>query len=53
VWKIAGAVPVLTTKKNKVMNRKHESFENGFLIGFFIGGILGMILLNLLQRGVL
>jgi hypothetical protein len=35
------------------MNRKHESFENGFLIGFFIGGILGIILFDLVQRGVL
>jgi galactitol-specific phosphotransferase system IIC component len=35
------------------MNRKHGSFEDGFLIGFFIGGILGIILLDLLQRGVL
>jgi hypothetical protein len=35
------------------MNRKHEKWWDGFLVGFFIGGILGIIFLNLLQRGVL
>ena len=46
-----GSIPVLTTKKNKVM--KNEKWFNGFLLGLFIGGILGIVILDLVQRGIL
>lgn len=43
--------PVLTTKMNKVM--KNEKWWNGFLLGLAIGGILGIVILDLVQRGIL
>jgi hypothetical protein len=46
-----GSIPVLTTKMNKVM--KNEKWWNGFLLGFFIGGISGIVILDLVQRGIL
>ncbi len=46
-----GSIPVLTTKMNKVM--KNEKWFNGFLLGLFIGGILGIDILDLVQRGIL
>ena len=46
-----GSNPVLTTKMNKVM--KNEKWFNGFLLGLFIGGILGIVILDLVQRGIL
>jgi hypothetical protein len=35
------------------MNRKYEKWTDGFLVGFFIGGFLGIILHDLVQRGIL
>jgi len=32
---------------------KHEKWFNGFMLGFFIGGIIGVIVLDLVQRGIL
>lgn len=32
---------------------KYEKQINGFILGFFIGGIFGIIILNLVQRGVI
>lgn len=32
---------------------KNENWWNGFLVGFFIGGIIGIFVLDLVQRGVL
>jgi hypothetical protein len=32
---------------------KNEKWWNGFLLGFFIGGIIGIIVLDLVQRGVI
>ena len=46
-----GSNPVLTAKINKVM--KNEKWWNGFLLGLFIGGILGIVILDLVQRGIL
>jgi hypothetical protein len=37
--------------KLKVM--KNEKWWNGFLLGFFIGGIIGIIVLDLVQKGIL
>ena len=45
-----GSNPVLTTKI-KIM--ENEKWWNGFLLGFFIGGIVGIIVLNLVQKGIL
>jgi uncharacterized membrane-anchored protein YhcB (DUF1043 family) len=30
-----------------------EKYWNGFIFGLFIGGIIGMIILELVQRGML
>ena len=30
-----------------------EKWWNGFLVGFFIGGIIGIIILELVNRGIL
>ena len=32
---------------------KSEKFWNGFMVGFFIGGIVGIIVLELVQKGIL
>jgi len=32
---------------------KNEKWLNGFLIGLFIGGIMGIILLDLVNKGIL
>lgn len=32
---------------------KNEIFWKGFLIGFFIGGIFGIIILDLVNRGII
>jgi hypothetical protein len=32
---------------------KNEKFWNGFIIGFGIGGIIGIAILELVQRGIL
>jgi hypothetical protein len=32
---------------------KDEKWWNGFLLGFFIGGIIGIIVLHLVQKGIL
>lgn len=32
---------------------ENEKWWNGFLVGFFIGGIIGIIVLDLVQRGVI
>ena len=45
-----GSNPVLTTKI-KIM--KNEKWWNGFIVGFFIGGIIGIIVLDLVQKGIL
>ena len=37
----------------KTNNMKHEKWFNGFMWGFFIGGIIGVIVLDLVQIGVL
>ena len=44
-------VRVLPDCKNKIM--KNEKYWNGFLLGFFVGGIVGIIILYLVQRGIL
>jgi len=30
-----------------------EKYEKSFLLGFFIGGIVGIIVLDLVQRGII
>lgn len=37
----------------KTNNMKYEKWMSGFLVGFFIGGIVGIIVLDLVQRGIL
>ncbi len=32
---------------------KNENWWNGFLVGFIIGGVVGIIILDLVQRGIL
>lgn len=32
---------------------KNEKWMNGFLVGFAIGGVVGIIVLDLVQRGIL
>jgi hypothetical protein len=32
---------------------KNEEYWNGFLLGLFVGGILGITILNLVQKGIL
>jgi len=32
---------------------KNEKWLNGFLVGLFLGGILGIIILDLVNKGVL
>jgi hypothetical protein len=32
---------------------KNEKYWNGFLLGFFIGGIVGIIVLDLVTRGII
>jgi hypothetical protein len=32
---------------------KNEKFWDGFILGLFVGGILGMVVLDLVQRGIL
>ncbi len=32
---------------------KYEKQINGFLVGFFIGGIFGIVILDLVQRGII
>jgi hypothetical protein len=32
---------------------KNEKWLNGFLVGLFLGGILGIILLDLVNKGIL
>jgi hypothetical protein len=32
---------------------KNEKWLNGFLIGLFIGGIMGIIILDLVNKGIL
>ena len=32
---------------------KNDNWWKGFLVGFFIGGIIGIIVLDLVQKGVL
>lgn len=32
---------------------KHEKFIKGFIVGFFVGGIFGIIILDLVQRGII
>ena len=46
----AGSNPVLTTK---IKTMKNEKWWNGFLVGFFIGGIVGIIILTLVHKGIL
>ena len=33
--------------------KKYENQINGFILGFFIGGIFGIIILNLVQKGLI
>jgi hypothetical protein len=30
-----------------------EKYEKSFLLGFFVGGIIGIIVLDLVQRGII
>lgn len=32
---------------------KRKKWLNGFIVGFFIGGILGIVVLDLIQRGII
>jgi hypothetical protein len=32
---------------------KNEKWLNGFLVGLFIGGIMGIIILDLVNKGVI
>lgn len=32
---------------------KNEKYWNGFILGLFIGGIMGIVILNLVQKGIL
>ena len=32
---------------------KNEKYWNGFILGFFIGGIIGIFILDLVQRGII
>jgi hypothetical protein len=32
---------------------KNEKWWNGFILGFMIGGIVGIIVLNLVQKAIL
>jgi hypothetical protein len=32
---------------------KNEKWLNGFLVGLFIGGIMGIIILDLVNKGIL
>jgi len=32
---------------------KNEQYWDGFILGLFIGGIMGIIVLNLVQKGIL
>ena len=32
---------------------RNEKFWNGFLVGFGIGGVVGIIVLNLVQKGII
>jgi hypothetical protein len=32
---------------------KNEKYYNGFILGFFIGGIVGILVLELVQRGII
>ena len=32
---------------------KNENWWNGFLVGIIIGGVIGIIILDLVQRGIL
>ena len=42
------------TNNNKTPKKKYSiSAESAFVMGFFIGGILGMIILILVQKGIL
>lgn len=36
-----------------INNMKSEKYWNGFIVGFFIGGIMGIVILNLVQKGIL
>jgi hypothetical protein len=32
---------------------KNEKWLNGFLVGLFIGGIMGIVILDLVNKGIL
>jgi len=32
---------------------KNEQYWNGFIFGFFVGGIIGIVILTLVQKGIL
>jgi hypothetical protein len=32
---------------------KDEKYWNGFILGMFVGGIMGIIILTLVQKGIL
>lgn len=32
---------------------KNEKWMNGFLVGFFVGGVVGIVILDLVHRGIL
>jgi hypothetical protein len=32
---------------------KNEKFMSGFLVGYFIGGIIGIIIMDLITRGII
>jgi len=32
---------------------KNEKYWDGFLLGFFIGGVISIIILDLVQRGLI
>lgn len=40
----------MNSKTNKM---KNEKYWNGFILGLFVGGIMGIVVLNLVQKGIL
>jgi hypothetical protein len=35
------------------MSLKNDNYFNGFILGFFIGGIIGIAILNLINKNII